>query len=525
MHADESVHADKLGNLLERGRYEYSTADYHGPTLYYVALLAARARGIRRYADLDEVDLRAIPAVLGVLLVAAHYWLVPYIGLAAAAAAALFTAVSPAMVYYSRYFIHETLLVFLIFVAMLAVFAYFRRPGAGLAVAIGAIFGLMYATKETWILAAACMAVAGVFIRHRGTEAQRNGKNADSVADGPSSSPGAGLPSGSRKASRLPAAEETEATEWAARGRPFGAGFKGHVLFAAGSFLLVAAVFMSSFFTHPRGVVDSVLAYSTYFARGAGVNTFHVHPWYFYFHLLFWFHGSGAPVFSEAFLGVLALVGICVARGIGRFLAIYTVLMIIVSCAIPYKAPWNLLEFWQGTILLAGIGTAWLAARAPKMLVLPLLALGVAHLGWQAYAASFPYSSDPRNPWVYAHTGADVFVITQKLSALAAVHPDKMAMPVQVVTRQNLWPLPWYLRRYSGIRWWNGVSMQAPLAPVILATPDMEPALLHRIYEVPPPGQREMYVNLFDRYVELRPRVEVRGYVAKSLWDSLREMP
>jgi hypothetical protein len=25
--------------------------------------------------------------------------------------------------------------------------------------------------------------------------------------------------------------------------------------------------------------------------------------------------------------------------------------------------------------------------------------------------------------------------------------------------------------------------------------------------------------------VELRPRVEVRGYVAKSLWDDLRETP
>jgi hypothetical protein len=26
---------------------------------------------------------------------------------------------------------------------------------------------------------------------------------------------------------------------------------------------------------------------------------------------------------------------------------------------------------------------------------------------------------------------------------------------------------------------------------------------------------------MFDREVDLRPRVEVRGYVAKSLWDGL----
>lgn len=455
MHADEAVHADKLGTLLEQGRYEYSTADYHGPTLYYVTLAAVRVEGIKRYADLNEVALRAVPAAIGVLLVAAHFWLIPYLGLPAAACAALFTAVSPAMVYYSRYFIHETLLVFLTLCAMLALLAYFRRPSVGLAVALGALFGLMYATKETWMIAAVCMLLAGLGkLKHA-----------------------------------LPR----------------------HALLAAGAFAIVVTVFLSSFLTHPRGVLDSIVAYRTYFARGAGVNTVHVHPWYFYFECLR----------SEAFIAVLAIVGL-LASGAPRFLKIYTVLMVAIYCAIPYKAPWNALSFWHGAILLAGIGVVWLAQRVPKLIAVAVVAIGVAQLGWQARADSFQYASDPRNPWVYAHTGTDVFLIVKQVEALAAVHPAGRAMPVQVFTRQNLWPLPWYFRRFPNVRWWNGVSDTAPLAPVILATPDMELALLHRIYEVPPPGQREMYVNMFDRYVELRPSVEVRGYVAKSLWDELR---
>jgi uncharacterized protein (TIGR03663 family) len=466
MHADEAVHADKLGVLLEQGRYEYSTADYHGPTLDYLALLAARTQGIRRYADLSEVTLRAVPAVIGVLLVMAHFWLIPYLGLPAAACAALFTAVSPAMVYYSRYYIHEVLLVFFTLGAMLALFAYFRRPSAGWALAAGALFGLMFATKETWILAAGCM-FCGVL----------------------------------GKLEHAPPAKHTALAVIAA--------------------MAVAMLLLSSFFTHPRGIVDSVLAYRTYFARGAGVNTAHVHPWYFYFHLLLYFHG-----FSEALIAALALVGLAVSRGgIARFLGIYTVLMVAVYCAIPYKAPWNVLSALHGMIILAGIGVVWLARRLPRLLVVALVAIGAAHLGWQARAASFQYASNPRNPWVYAHTGTDVLVIVKQVEALAAVHPAGHAMPVQIVTRGNLWPLPWYFRRYPGVRWWNGVSDTAPLAPVILATPDMEPALLHRIYEVPPPGHREMYVNMFDRYVELRPSVEVRGYVAKSLWDDLQEAP
>ena len=37
MHADEAINADKLGTLLETGKYEYSAVEFHGPTLYYVA--------------------------------------------------------------------------------------------------------------------------------------------------------------------------------------------------------------------------------------------------------------------------------------------------------------------------------------------------------------------------------------------------------------------------------------------------------------------------------------------------------
>jgi uncharacterized protein (TIGR03663 family) len=454
MHADEAVNGDKVGTVLEQGRYEYSTADFHGPTLIYAAAAFARLHGLTDYHELNETVLRAVPALIGVLLVGAHFWLIPYVGLPAAACAALFTAVSPAMVYYSRYFIHETLLVFFTFCALLAVLAYTRQPSTALAVSVGALFGLMYATKETWIIAAACMAAAGLGkLRHA-----------------------------PRK----------------------------HLAFAGLAFAGVAMLLLSSFFTHPRGIVDSVLAYGTYLARGVGVNTVHVHPWYFYF----------ACLRGEVIIGVLAVAGL-MASTAPRFLKIYTVVMVLIYCAIPYKVPWNVLTFWHGAILLAGVGTVWLAEQMPKPMAVALVGIAVAQLAWQARADSFQYASDPRNPWVYAHTGTDVFVIMKQVEALAAADPQGRAMPIQIFTRENLWPLPWYFRRYNHVRWWNGVSDTAPLASVILATPDMEPALVRRIYQVPPPGQREMYVNMFDREMDLRPRVEVRGYVAKSLWDEL----
>ena len=113
--------------------------------------------------------------------------------------------------------------------------------------------------------------------------------------------------------------------------------------------------------------------------------------------------------------------------------------------------------------------------------------------------------------------------VAARVEALAHAHPRGDAMPIQIFSRENLWPLPWYLRRFSGVQWWNGVPETGANAPLILVTPDMEEALARRLYELPPPGQRELYVNIFDREIDLRPQVEVRGYAAKALWDDARE--
>ena len=507
MHSDEAVNADKFGILLEQGRYQYSIQDFHGPTLYYLSLIPAKIQGARHYVDLTEVTLRVVPALLGVLLVGAHIFLVPYFGLWAAAAAGLLTAVSPAMVYYSRYYIHEIPLVYLSFCALLSLFQYCRRRRAVWAAGTGAFVGLMYATKETVILQAGCMLLAGVAtlaLNRVGADGWGGLLNLRPIAK--SACPHTPVPA-------------------------------RHLILAAAAALLVAAVLMSSFLGHPRGIVDSFAAYRTYFARGSGIDTFHLHPWGYYLGLLLFFHSPGHPVWSEALIAFLALCGLWAAfsrkavAGVTpmalRFIGFYTVLMIAVYSAIPYKAPWNLLGFWHGAILLAGVGVVWLAghgrSRGTRIILAGLAAAGVAHLGWLAWEGATRYGADPANPWVYAHTGTDIYRIAQRMEELAAVYPGGHAMPVEVISRENLWPLPWYLRRFSAVEWWNGVSATTPNAPVILATPDMEPVLARKLYDLPPPGQREMYMNMFDRYTELRPRVEIRGYVAKALWDEWRQ--
>jgi uncharacterized protein (TIGR03663 family) len=493
MHADEAIHADKFGTLLEGGGYVYDPSQYHGPTLYYLTLPSAWLQGARRYVEIDEVTLRAVPAVLGVALVAAHLGARAWLGPAGAAVAALLAALSPAMVFYSRYYIHETPLVFFTFGALLGGCGYLRKPGAAPALLTGVCVGLMHATKETAPLAVCSMLAAlGLTL----LADHWRGKGPASIWD-------------------------------VARGRD--------VLLALLAGLLVAGLLFSSFLGHPGGVVDSVRAFAVYLER-ANAASWHFHPWHYYLGLLVHFPADGTPVWTEGLILVLAIAGAAAgwsAPGIPgadsrvlRFLGFYTLLMAVVYSAIPYKTPWCLLGFLHGMILLAGAGAVFLVrafrGRAAKGLIVVLLASAAAHLGWQAFSGSFRFAADPRNPYVYAHTGADVFEIVGRLKGLARAHPDGTAMPLQIISRENLWPLPWYLRGLSGVGWWNGVSEEAPNAPVIVVTPDMEPALARKLYDRPPPGERELYVSLFERPVALRPGVELRGYAAKSLWDAFR---
>jgi uncharacterized protein (TIGR03663 family) len=490
MHADEAVHAAKFGRLLEHGRYEYDPEEFHGPTLNYLTLIPARVRGIARYADLDEITLRSVPAAIGILLVAAHVLLVPLIGFRAAALAALLAAVSPATVYYSRYYIQETLLVAFSFGALVSMCRYLRRPRMSWAVAAGTSIGLMAATKETWVIAAGSMAAALAC-----TWASNRRKAAATLA---------------------PDRRRTPV----------------HLAAAGLAALAVYCLLFSSFCSHPRGIVDSVATYTTWMTRAGGAS-WHIHPWHYYFGLLFFTVPAGGPAWTEAAIGGLALIGLVVtfARS-GRswneqrclvLIGIYAMVMIAVYAAIPYKTPWCVLGFHHALILLAGAGAAWLieasSRRHSRPIVLAMLAAAVVHLGWLAWESGVRYASDPRNPWVYAHTGPGVFEIARRVEALSGVHPLGAKMPIEVISGQNLWPLPWYLRRFSAVRWETAPVDDGVPAPVILTTPDMERAVARRLYEWRRPGERELYVPIFDTPLELRPQIEVRGYAAKTLWD------
>jgi uncharacterized protein (TIGR03663 family) len=473
MHTDEAVHAVKLGTMLESGEYVYDPQDYHGPTLYYLTLPVLWGRGVDALREMDAGMLRVVPAVVGLLLVALVLGLADGIGRRAAVYAGLFTAVSPALVFYSRYYIQEELLVLLSLAAIACGWRFAQTRTWRWALATGACFGLMHATKETAVLAWAAMAgglLLTAFWSQRRDTAPLNLRAA------------------------IPARM---------------------VLASAGAGLLLSALLVSAFFRHPAAILDSWLTYAQYFERSGGAGL-HDHPWHYYFEMLLYTRNAPGPWWSEGLIVALALVGIAFALGerdthpghLRRFLAFYTVLLMAIYALIPYKTPWCMLGFLNGMTLLAGIGVDGLLRRTPshglRAVVLALVAVGTLHLGQQALrTTSARYDADTRNPYVYGHTSGDAERLGQRVEALAALHKDGDRMTVKVMAPEY-WPLPWYLRTLDRVGYWDALPAD-PEAPVMIVAPDFAPKLTGRYHE---------------EYYGLRPEVLVMLYVDEALWGA-----
>ena len=468
MHNDEAVNAIKFRDLWINHDYQYDPNEFHGPTLPYFTLPAAWTDGAHDFNALTEAAFRSIPVLFGLGLIAILLLLTPEFGRAETFWAAAFTALSPAMVFYSRYYIHEMLLVFFTALAFGALWRYWRTGRFAWCAVAGVGLGLMWATKETFVFAVLSLALA-----------------------------------------LLCAAGWTKCRDGAARNWKSLAAM-------AGIALAVAMVFFSSVFTHPAGMIDAFKTYLPWLHRAEGASA-HIHSWTFYFRRLLFYRANGGPVWSEGLIVILAVVGgISAMTGrpslLVRIIAFYTLWMTLIYTLLPYKTPWCLLGFFHGMILLAGCGAAVLQRWKGGLIV--LLLAGTAQLGWQAWRCNFavdsggvPYCDSVKNPYTYSQTTPDIFRLIETVDGVAKASPDGYGTIVDVMSPESPWPLPWYLRRFTKVGYWNNIPSQ-PLAPIMIVSAD-----LHAAFD-----ERPEKTHLMAGYFQLRPGVFFELYVNVDLW-------
>lgn len=454
MHTDESTQAIKFRHL-EEGSYRYDPVEHHGPTLLFSTFPSAWLNGRESFGELTESDLRMVPVFYGLLLVMLLPMLRHAMGWMAVAWAALFLACSPINVFYSRYYIMEVLLMFFSFTAIMAGWRFYRSRHPFWLWMCSISFGLMHATKETFIIHLIGMAGAVAFVW--------------------------ALQKFSGAFMLLP------------RNRPEKLG-KSHWIVFLGLAAFTSAFCFSVGFKHLDGITDSIATYKNYMG-GRTTDHGHVKPWYYYLQLLTFNRGgsfwkgddnSGSFIWSEALVIILAIVGMLRAfvagesslwnRGVMMFLAVYAFLTFGAYSFVGYKTPWCILSTYLALILMAGFGAAGLIQSlllpGAKWFLGSLLLVGVAHLGLQSYRCSFKdrkenhswlrsrdFHSRAQNPYAYGFTPSPMINdIVRKVEFYAASHPSGKNIRVEILSPNGAWPLPWYFRNFPNVAYLPDVA-------------------------------------------------------------------
>ena len=416
LHHDEGVNGYFLTNLLRKGSYSYDPANYHGPTLYYLTLPLAAVAGLSTFV------IRLVPALFGVgtvwLLLSLRRW----VGWVAALAAAVLVAVSPACVFYSRYFIHEMPFVFFTLGLVVAALR-FRESGAASDLLLAsAAAALMFATKETAFISVGTLGLAWLtavtWERVRGDGGAARGARAWGAAGG---------------------------FDKLRRGGNAGLTLAG----AAALFVFIWVVFYSSFFTNWKGVSASFETFAIW--RKTGMSEFHSKPWHIY---VKWLFEQDAAILILGTLGALVALFERRRNRFAVFFAAWGFGLLAAYSLISYKTPWLVLNFLVPMAVAAGYAVqafgvraarAWGGSpaarwRAAAALVAVAVCLGL----YQTFVVNFREYDNDRYPYVYSQTQRGFHDLVREIERVGERAGTKE--PGVATATPDYWPLPWYFR-------------------------------------------------------------------------------
>jgi uncharacterized protein (TIGR03663 family) len=412
MHTDEAVNAYIMGQLLAGETFTYDPQDRHGPALAALALPLVRMQGANAFSDLTESELRLTTLLAGTVTILFFGAAVEMFGFVPCLIAALLFAIAPLPVYYDRYFIHESLFIAATFGLILTGWHACKRNSVVQAALAGACAALMLACKETAVLHFFALAAAALVY-----------------------------------------------WLWNLRGKIPGSLWRPKAALAApAAFLLLSVMLFTWFGSNWKALAALLQAVPNFFARAGGEG--HQKPFWYYAQLLTggW---SGGMISTLACIGFFQTARKRESSPYG-FLAFYALFLAIIYSLIPYKTPWLALNFWLPIALFAGLAVELLwhmPAKYPALriaipafciLVGVVAAVLIAHDTRQRV---FVHSADETNPYAYAHTSEDLLGLPKDIEELA--QQNAIAAPRIAVIASDPWPLPWYLRRFSKVGFWQ----------------------------------------------------------------------
>ena len=427
-HHDESIHAKTMWDMALGIGYVYDPV-YHGPLQYYVsAALFWLFEG-------NDVTGRVVPAAFGVAAVLVIPWLWrKELGAFGTPITMLALTVSTGFMYFSRFARNDIYVAFWTLLIFGALVRYLDRPHQRWIWLAGLAMGGSFVTKENtfitgFILVSFIVLLAAWTYLH----SRRSGDDS-------------------------PEMRKLRAAFRALRADPEALAY-GLVMF-----LLVAVVFMSSFFTNLPGIRMAFVDAFTTWRDIHGTQRVN-QPWFFY------------PMFLAVYEAFAAVFALAALWRIFRRPTVFTMLllywagasMLIYSVA-GEKAAWLALHPILPVILIAG----WFAGKKLEEVrsdtaFWALAVACVVLLGWTArhsIPTAFVYGDVPRDFVVYTQTSRDVLEAMEIMEEAGVRTGQGRNIPIYL-EKETHWPYAWYLREWGAVAF-GPVTEEPPEQPIVL---------------------------------------------------------
>jgi len=347
--------------------------------------------------------------------------------------AALGMALSPGFIFYNRYSIHESWMVFFLILACWGIFGGWTSRKARYF--WGLILGLtgMILTKETYIIHVAAFAGAGCvsLIRNRFSKDKQSTQ-----------------PTGPLPIKHIAAAVVV--------------GIFLIVFFYSGNFLHLQGL---------RGLYEMFLpwTHTGIDSAGHGKPTFDLFPlipsfmenvpglrglaslklnWYWVRLLLEyeWFALAGL-IFSLRFLFG--------GRSELRFLALYGVAVLFVYSIVPYKTPWCIISIAWPFLFVAGALIEFVAKRIHPIVAAVVGIPLFAQAAWKSYDLNFLRYDNPKEMYVYVQTVRDYHKFIDPILEKAAKDPNAKRKLSGAIFLSSYYPIPWVLGDFSRVAYYG----------------------------------------------------------------------
>jgi len=397
-HFDEGVNGWFVDEMTRQGFYHYDPTNFHGPFHFYVLFLAQTLLG-------RSVWVLRLPIVLvstaSVGLVLAFR---KYLDERACQIAALAMAVSPGMVFYGRYAIHEMwMLFFLLLIGWgLPGLWRFGERRCLWAVALG-ITGIIV-TKETYVIHLVAFLLAMPCL--------------------------------------LGYEKLSPSQEWAFTGWRFA---PRDVYIAATVCLGLILFFYTGGFMDLSSLPGMWETFHTWVQTGTARKSGHEKDWYYWLQLL----GRYEWPALAGLAGGLWLLAPRTPR-VARYLTIYGIGALIGYSIVPYKTPWCIISLiWPFYFVfgLVAIRSAELIDRWTMVTIATLVCLGSLGVSWKL---NFHDYTDENEPYVYVQTLQDVNKLLVPLEELVRRDPIHYQLRGHFIGTEQ-YPFSWLLADYPHI--------------------------------------------------------------------------